>query len=172
MEHHHKESTHNNKKVLTGCPDCWEQSTHCQRCQGVCIFSLAFLESCQFSKKNRKILQAKCFKEDFDMIREDLLEEGTFDAEEDEYEILKAFHKSKQTKFDVWKKHNPYDIRLRTRSNKARILMSDYKMKGRCRWHRKITSHKPSSIYDPPLDKSHQKRNFVKAQEDFVLDRY
>jgi len=111
----YKGPTYNTKKTLIGCWKCWEQSTHCQKCRGVCIFSLAFLDSCQYSKKSRKSLRVKYFKEDFEVIREGLLEEGTYDGdveeEEDEYEILKAFQEFKQTKFDVWKKHNPYDLR-------------------------------------------------------------
>jgi len=106
------------------------------------------------------------------MIREGLLEEGTYDGDvqaEDEYEILKAFHESKQTQFNVWKKHNPYDLGLRTRSNKARILMSDYTMKGRCRWHRKLTDDKPYSVYDHSLEKTHKKREMTRAGADFVM---
>jgi len=106
------------------------------------------------------------------MIRKRLLEKGEYDGDvqgDDEFEILKAFHESDPNDFNIWKKHNPYDIGLRIRSNKAGILMSDYTMKGRCRYHRTITDDRPYSVYDHSLEKTHKKREMTRAGGDFAL---
>ena len=173
MEYHHKESTHNNKKTLTGCDKCWELKMHCQTCNGVCVFSSAFFKSCEYNKKNRKSLQAKCFKEDFDILRESLLEKGEYDGDvqaDDEYEVLKALHESDDVyDFKIWKKHNSYDLWYRFRSSKSGVLTSTYSVKGRCHTHRTFTKDQFHNIDGYSQAKTHKRQEMTKFGGDFVL---
>lgn len=140
-----KKSSHNHKKYISGCSDCWQTYYICQKCQGLCIFSQAtFKKNSKHPKEFRLRLKNNYYAEDFSRIRSYLLDHETVkDNEEEqenienlnEYELLKMVHTNFEEYGDAFGKQHVTEYGTWRRKNMGMFLPTST-VKGKCRYDR------------------------------------
>jgi hypothetical protein len=179
----HKESTYNPKKYTSGCPGCFEAGYSCPKCQGPCFFSrINFKENENNIKEFRKKLKDKYYKEDFDTLREFILNEtmkdnskGQEEIEDlDEYELLEMVHSNPKLYMGGLGKHvTEYNThRNNTKTwRKASSFLNGAKMTETCFWHRTKYNdgHTHYRQFEKPTPRQEKKSKLVKGSKDFVM---
>ncbi len=129
MDQQRKENHHKSNKTFRNCSLCVQSST-CERCKGLCIFSPAIPDKYLKSRALRQMADQKFFQKEYDLIKA-FTHDGDldFNDERDEtYFLLKKFHELNQDqRRAVMKAHGADSCRDRLcQTNKTNKVLTFY----------------------------------------------
>ena len=172
MEFQKENALKKSKKTITCCQACWEGSVTCKKCNGNCIFSKRFFQTCQYKKALKSQLESDFFKPEFDSI-ENLLEEPE-QVFQSRYELLQQFHKDPSKYKEILRDHHIRELQsLKTRSiHQVDVSKGKHVFKGRCFWHRTAFAGKwydTFGIAHKETSKQNKKEELLRFHQDFVI---